>query len=151
MFPADEHSPAASAIGAITYLDRTLTGVYAGLREHYRLGLRALDANAMQRFGQPVHACSGEQVDQLIEALQADTLADFAVPPQPQFFSMIFSHLQEGVFGDPAHGGNREMAGWRFLRPSRRPPRQRRGRPSGQRAGRQTGPVHGGRRLEPRQ
>jgi gluconate 2-dehydrogenase alpha chain len=115
MFPADEHSPAASAIGAITYLDRTLTGVYAGLREHYRLGLRALDANAMQRFGQPVHACSGEQVDQLIGALQADTLVDFAVPPQAQFFSMIFSHLQEGVFGDPAHGGNRELAGWRFL------------------------------------
>ena len=28
---------------------------------------------------------------------------------------MLHGHLQEGVFADPAHGGNRDKAGWRFL------------------------------------
>jgi gluconate 2-dehydrogenase alpha chain len=115
MFPADQHSPAASAIGAVTYLDRALTGVYAGLREHYRFGLRALDAAAVGRCGVPVHQATADQLDELIAALQAGELPDFEVPPQPEFFAMMIGHLQEGVFGDPAHGGNRELAGWRFL------------------------------------
>ena len=114
MFPADEHSPAASQIGAVSYLDRALAGVYAGQREHYRLGLRAVDAAAAERFATPVHQCSDDQVDELITALQAGEL-NFAVPPPQQFFAMLLGHLQEGVFGDPAHGGNRDLAGRTFL------------------------------------
>lgn len=114
MFPADENGPAASELGAVTYLDRALAGAYAGQREQYRLGLQALDAAARKRCAAPVHRCSPQQVDDLIGALQSGDL-DFAVPPPQLFFAILLGHLQEGVFGDPAHGGNRDLAGWRFL------------------------------------
>jgi gluconate 2-dehydrogenase alpha chain len=28
---------------------------------------------------------------------------------------MLRAHLQEGLFADPAHGGNRDKLGWKFL------------------------------------
>src|ERR671921_679058 len=31
------------------------------------------------------------------------------------FFKMLRDHLQEGLFADPAHGGNRGKLGWKLL------------------------------------
>lgn len=32
-----------------------------------------------------------------------------------RFFDMILAHTRQGFYGDPRHGGNREMASWRML------------------------------------
>ncbi len=37
------------------------------------------------------------------------------MPDQGSFFELLRSHLQEGLFSDPAYGGNRDKLGWRFL------------------------------------
>jgi gluconate 2-dehydrogenase gamma chain len=33
----------------------------------------------------------------------------------PAFFELVRRHVMEGMFGDPAYGGNRDRAGWELL------------------------------------
>ena len=115
LFPADEHGPGATEIGALTYLDRALAGAYRGRAETYRLGLAALDLAARRRCDAPLAALHADQQDALLTELEGGALPDFRVPPQRDFFEMLRAHLQEGLFADPAYGGNRDKLGWRFL------------------------------------
>ncbi len=115
IFPADENSASASEIGAVTYLDRALSGFYREHHETYRVGLRALDEAARALHGAGFPDLAPEQQDDLVARLWAGTLPDFVVPDQRTFADMLLAHVQEGVFADPAHGGNRDLQGWRFL------------------------------------
>ena len=51
----------------------------------------------------------------MLAALEQGALPDFLAPPQREFFTLLCAHLQEGLFADPAYGGNRDKRGWRFL------------------------------------
>ena len=115
LFPADEHGPGAVEIGVVTYLDRALAGAYRDKAETYRVGLATLDQVARQRHATPFAGCAAEQQDALLEELERGALPGFRVPSQRAFFDMLRAHLQEGLFADPAYGGNRDKAGWRFL------------------------------------
>jgi gluconate 2-dehydrogenase alpha chain len=115
LFPADEHAPGAAEIGVVTYLDRALAGAYRDKAETYRVGLATLDQIAHQHHGAPFADCSNEQQDALLAALEQGTLADFRSPNPQDFFAMLRLHLQEGLFADPAYGGNRNKQGWKFL------------------------------------
>lgn len=115
MFPADEHGPGAVEIGAVTYLDRALAGYERDKATAYVLGLDALDHCARERHGVGFADCSAEAQDDLISNLEQGELTGFLVPDQRELFAMLRGHLQEGLFADPAHGGNRDKAGWRFL------------------------------------
>ncbi len=116
MFPAGEDGPGAVEIGAVTYLDRALAGHDRHLRESYQLGLAALDRAARDRCGAGFADCAPEEQDGLVGDLEAARLPAFHLPDQGEFFGVLRAHLQEGLFADPAHGGNRDLAGWRFLR-----------------------------------
>src|SRR5215216_4602895 len=115
LFPTDEHAPGATEIGVLTYLDRALAGAYRDKAEAYRLGLAALDLAARRRWGLPFAYCAAEQQDAFISDLEQGLLPNFQVPPQREFFEMLVTHLQEGLFADPAYGGNRDKLGWKFL------------------------------------
>src|SRR5215208_6122914 len=115
LFPTDENSPGAIDIGVLTYLDRALAGAYRDKAEAYRLGLAALDLAARRRSGMPFADCSAEEQDALVTELERGVLPNFRIPPQHDFFEMLRPHLQEGLFADPAHGGNRHELGWKFL------------------------------------
>jgi len=115
MFPADGHSGSATDLGALHYLDLALTGAYRHHQETYRLGLAALDGAARGRHGAGFADCTAEQQDGLLADLHQRALPGFDVPEQRVFFDLMLAHCQEGVFADPAHGGNRDAAGWRFL------------------------------------
>src|SRR5919112_642828 len=115
LFPTDESSPGAIEMGVLTYLDRALAGAYQDKAEAYRLGLAALDLAARRRSGMPFAECSAEKQDTLITELEKGILPNFRVPPQHDFFEMLRAHLQEGLFADPAHGGNRDKLGWKLL------------------------------------
>jgi gluconate 2-dehydrogenase alpha chain len=115
LFPADEHGPGATEIGALTYVDRALAGAYRERAETYRIGLAALDLAARERYGMPFADCVPAQQDALIAELQREELPNFRIPPQRDFFETLLAHLQEGLFADPAHGGNRDKLAWRFL------------------------------------
>jgi gluconate 2-dehydrogenase alpha chain len=115
LFPADEYGLGATEIGVLTYVDRALAGPYNGKTETYRLGLAALDRAALDRYSAPLADCNPEQQNVLIGRLEEGTLPGFRVPPQRDFFKMLRDHLQEGLFADPAHGGNRDKLGWKLL------------------------------------
>src|SRR5829696_7371886 len=116
LFPTDEKGPGAIEIGVLTYLDRALAGAYQDKADTYRLGLAALDLAARRRSGIPFADCSAEKQDALVTELEQGVLPNFRVPPQRDFFEMLRAHLQEGLFADPAHGGNRDKLGWKLLR-----------------------------------
>jgi gluconate 2-dehydrogenase alpha chain len=115
LFPADAHDPGASTIGVVPYLDRALAGAYRDQIATYHLGLAALDQIARQRYRAPFANCAIAQQDALLAELEQGALPDILVPPQREFFALLCAHLQEGLFADPAYGGNRDKRGWRFL------------------------------------
>jgi gluconate 2-dehydrogenase alpha chain len=115
MFPAGPDHPGAVEIGAVVYLDRALAGHDRHQRDAYDLGLDALDREARRRHGAGFPDCPAADQEALLTDLEAGALPGFTVPDQREFFHMLHGHLQEGVFADPAHGGNRDKAGWRFL------------------------------------
>ena len=115
LFPADENGPGAREIGVVAYLDRALAGAYRGEAETYRLGLAALDLASEENYGGPFVDCDVGAQDAMISALGRGELPGFAVPDGRAFFALLRAHLQEGLFADPVHGGNRDKLGWRFL------------------------------------
>jgi gluconate 2-dehydrogenase alpha chain len=115
LFPADENGPAASEIGVVTYVDRALAGYCRADAETYRVGLHALDEVARAAHATGFPDLETQQQDELVAGLHAGTLPGFLVPDQRAFFELLLGHVQEGLFADPAHGGNRDKLGWRFL------------------------------------
>jgi gluconate 2-dehydrogenase alpha chain len=115
LFPADEHGPGAAGIGVLTYVDRALAGAYRDQADAYRLGLAALDRAAVERTGRPFADADPAAQDALLADLEQGRLPGCAVPDQRELFAMLRAHLQEGLFADPVHGGNRDKLGWRFL------------------------------------
>jgi gluconate 2-dehydrogenase gamma chain len=46
---------------------------------------------------------------------QVEALGD-ADQNSKEFFELILAHCRQGYYGDPRHGGNRNMASWKMLR-----------------------------------
>jgi gluconate 2-dehydrogenase alpha chain len=115
MFPADDNGPGAREIGVVSYLDRALAAAY---REHlpvYRNGLALLDSISQARFGVRFASAPSADQDGLLADLELGGIPGWVLPDQASFFALLRSHLQEGLFSDPAYGGNRDKLGWRFL------------------------------------
>jgi hypothetical protein len=74
--------------------EREFNGPVVGWQEQYRDGLAALGADFAD--------LSGDEQD-----ARLDAAADFK--------ALLYSHACEGMYGDPAYGGNRDGAGWRFI------------------------------------
>ena len=115
LFPADAETPGATEIGVLDYLDRALAGPDAGSRDAYRLGLMLLDSAARARHDRSFVDCAPGEQDALIADLERGDLPDHDASFQVAFFNRVRAHLQEGLFADPAHGGNRDKLGWRVL------------------------------------
>ncbi|HEU0115040.1 MAG TPA: gluconate 2-dehydrogenase subunit 3 family protein, partial [Thermomicrobiales bacterium] len=115
MFPAGDALPGAVEIGAVIYLDRALAGAYAASREVYRQALAALDRAADDRWSGDFAGGKPVEQDALIADLERGAIAGWAADAQRAFFELARAHLQEGLFADPAYGGNRDKAGWRVL------------------------------------
>ena len=115
-FPNDASGPGAREIGAHQYLDRALAGAYADQLNVYRDGLEAVNRISNERHAHDFADCSETQQDALLSEMQADTLENFVRPSQTEFFALLLQHLREGLFSDPAYGGNRDKLGWKFLR-----------------------------------
>ena len=115
MFPDDEHGPGAPEIGVVTYIDRALAGAYREQLPVYRNGLALLDSTSQAKFGVRFASASAAEQDGLLTDLERGEISGWVLPDQASFFALLRSHLQEGLFSDPAYGGNRDKLGWRFL------------------------------------
>lgn len=115
LFPLSDLGHSIAEAGVLTYLDRALAGAYRDRLDTYRLGLAGLDRAATILYGQPFAGCSTEQQEGLLAALEQGTLPEWRVLSQQAFFTLLLAHLQEGLFADPAYGGNRDKLGWKIL------------------------------------
>lgn len=115
MFPAGDGLPGAAEIGVVTYVDRALAGAYQESANAYRLGLAALDRVARERHERAYADCPPSAQDALLHELEREELPGAFAGGQRAFFELLRAHLQEGLFCDPAYGGNRDKAGWRLL------------------------------------
>lgn len=119
IFPADETGPGAKEAGVIIYIDRQLAGPYgrdahrytqppfedappemgyqgkATPREIYKAGLRTIAG---------LHHSSEEEQDRKLREIENTV-----------FFALLRTNTIEGMFCDPMHGGNTDMAGWQML------------------------------------
>lgn len=84
-------------------------------REIYRVGLAAVDQYANEQFGSNFIDLSEEQQDQVVGDLAGDKASGFSEPSAADFFEQLRTHTIEGMFGDPAYGGNRNMVGWKLI------------------------------------
>ena len=115
MFPADEFGAGAAEIGVTLYLDRALAGAYREHLQTYRAGLAQLDRASRRRFGVEFTELGPENRSSILAGLERGELTGWIVPAQIPFFDLLRAHLQEGLFSDPAYGGNRDKLGWQFL------------------------------------
>jgi gluconate 2-dehydrogenase gamma chain len=138
IIPADELSPSGSQCGCDTYIDRQLASAWGGGAKMYRAGpyLKGKPEQGYQLPLTPAEFISTGIAaanvwsrktynmdfdrlapDKRIEALKAmeEGKADFVNFSSRGFFARLLTLTMEGFFGDPAYGGNRNMASWKML------------------------------------
>ena len=116
MIPSDALGPGARDAGVVFYIDRALAGPYAHLKEVYRAGLAAVDAFSQATHGAAFLTLSAERQDAVLRAMDEAKATGFSAPTAKGFFELLWTHVREGMFSDPSHGGNRNFVGWRLLR-----------------------------------
>lgn len=116
MIPTDALGPGAREAGVVFYIDRALSGPYAPLREVYRAGLAGVDAYSEATYGAPFRELNTERQDAVLRAMDEAKATGFTAPTAKAFFEMLWTHVREGMFCDPSHGGNRNFIGWKLLR-----------------------------------
>jgi len=119
IFPSDEVGPGAAEAGVIVYIDRQLAGPYG--RDRYRYTQPPFET------GPPELGYQGKATPREIYRDGLKTLAGFAdLPAAAQddalrkiettlFFTLLRTHVIEGMFCDPMHGGNAGMIGWQLI------------------------------------
>ncbi len=87
---------------------------FEGTRHFVIHGLRVLDDDARRRHQQPFSECEGEDREALVRAL-AEGKGSSRRFDSALFFQKLVELTLEGYLSDPRYGGNRDMAGWRFI------------------------------------
>jgi gluconate 2-dehydrogenase gamma chain len=112
--PGDASDPGAQQAGAVIYIDRALAGFMRELQTFYRAGMQDLDTYCIERAGHAFVELKAEQQDEIIGDLDRRALSDNS-DPLGQFFEVVREHVIQGLFCDPAYGGNRGGVGWRLV------------------------------------
>jgi gluconate 2-dehydrogenase gamma chain len=133
IFPTEDQGGGAHEAEVVVYIDRTLEGHSRHLQALYRDGLRQLDDYCSSRFGDPFAGLSEGVQDDVLRQLDSRTAAfgelgrdaedsgaqrreEGALPSTLRtFFDVIWEHTVQGMFCDPAYGGNKDGVGWKML------------------------------------
>ena len=116
IIPGDTEDPGAREAGVVYYIDRALAGPYFGWQGAYREGVRTLNAYTNERYGKKLFELSETDQDAIVGALERGEVPGFGeADSSVNFFTMVWSHTIEGMFSDPAYGGNRDAVGWRLI------------------------------------
>ncbi|MGA3095956.1 MAG: gluconate 2-dehydrogenase subunit 3 family protein [Bryobacteraceae bacterium] len=105
IIPADRDAGASQA-GVVDYIDIQLTRHFKRYQKTYRQGIAAVDRASRAKFGKRfAELAAGQQSEALIDVEENSRT----------FFDLILTHTRQGFYGDPRHGGNRNMASWKML------------------------------------
>ena len=116
LFPPDASQPGATEIGVLDYVERQLAADDQGLQGQYQRGLDFLEEAAQGMFQRSFAHCSQGEQQKLVRLLDKGQLDVSPAHRQREFMDLVIAHMQEGLFADPLHGGNRDKQGWKFLR-----------------------------------
>jgi len=105
IIPADR-DPGAKEAGAVNYIDIQLCKPFKKYRTAYRQGIAGIDSDSRSRFGKPFMELSSVQQVEVLQAVEQKARG---------FFDLLLNHTRQAFYGDPRHGGNRDMASWKML------------------------------------
>jgi gluconate 2-dehydrogenase subunit 3-like protein len=105
IIPADEHSPSASAVGVVDFIDEWVSAPYPRQRRDRQTileGFDWLDAESTRRFAQPFAALAMEQQDAICADIchAAKAAPDFATAAK--FFALYRNLTAGGFYTTPA-------------------------------------------------
>jgi gluconate 2-dehydrogenase gamma chain len=84
--------------------------------DRYRAGLKSVDDYSKSQYGNKFVDLSEESQDAVLSAMKDGKASDFFKDPSDkQFFDMLQHDTIEGMFSDPAYGGNKDMIGWQQI------------------------------------
>jgi gluconate 2-dehydrogenase gamma chain len=115
LIPTDATGPGAREANVIRYIDRSLAGDLSMFRPSYTAAVVAIDSYSTSKYGAPFAALSTGQQDAVLTDMDLNRATGFA-PTAKAVFEMIRTHAVQGMFGDPAHGGNVNFVGWKLVR-----------------------------------
>ena len=112
IFPTTS-TPGATEAGVVHYVERLLAEAYPKLGSFYRNGCRAIDRHAKHRFGAGFLRIPESDQDAILQDFEAGQVPGFK--RASEFFETLRTHTMEGVLGEPAYGGNRDLIGWKLV------------------------------------
>lgn len=139
MVPADALSPSGTQLGIPVYVDRALaSGWGKGERVYlqgpyfegsqnqgyqlaltparlFRLGTEATLLFTQQTYGKAFDQLPPNAIDEVLHGLKEGRASLIDDVPATEYFNLLYGLVREGLFADPAYGGNRDKAGWRML------------------------------------
>jgi gluconate 2-dehydrogenase gamma chain len=115
LFPTDATGPGAKEANVIRYIDWSLAGDLSVFRGPYASAIASIDAYSTATYGAAFAALTPVQQDQVLSNMEGNKATGFA-PSSSAVFEMIRTHAIQGMFGDPAHGGNVGFVGWNLVR-----------------------------------
>ncbi len=105
LIPSDS-DPGARAARVVNYIDIQLTRHFRKHQRAYREGIAAVEAASRTKFSKPFTGISTDE--------QSELLTEFEEKSKT-FFDLILAHTRQGFYGDPRHGGNRDMVSWKMV------------------------------------
>ena len=114
LLPTDATGPGAKEANVLRYIDWSLAGDLSVFKTPYAMAIAAIDAYAQSTSGAPFASLSSTAQDAVLTDMESNTATGFV--PSQAVFTMIRTHAVQGMFGDPAHGGNVGYVGWKLVR-----------------------------------
>jgi len=115
LIPTDASGPGAREANVLRYIDRALARDLWMFRASYVAATQSLDAYSQSKYGTDFAVLSTDKQDAVLTDMDLNRATGFN-PNAKAVFEMIRTHAVQGMFGDPAHGGNTGMAGWKLVR-----------------------------------
>ena len=120
IFPSDGSGPGAKEAGVVIYIDRQLAGPYG--RDAHRYTQGPFDEDAPPELGYQGKSTPRELYREGLERLKGFDRLSAAEQDEAlraiettTFFGLLRQHTVEGMFCDPAHGGNVDLVGWQLV------------------------------------
>jgi gluconate 2-dehydrogenase gamma chain len=111
IIPKDELGPGAVEAGVGDYIDRCLADYLAAEKPLFLEGLSNLDVYSLRTQKIAFATLTPTQRDAVLTDIDNNQ-----APNLRGFFNRVRRLTLEGMFGDPAYGGNKNFAGWDLIR-----------------------------------
>ncbi len=105
LIPADQ-DPGAREAGVVNFIDLQLSKRFKRHRAAYLHGLEAVDAASRSKFARRFVELTTDQQVEVLNTVEENSKV---------FFDLILAHARQGFYGDPRHGGNRNMVSWKMV------------------------------------